>query len=128
MPSKRTKARAPRYMERLAEDEYVQEQLRTAAERLLAAYRRAARQGPRATEDKKVYDRVREAVVSIRRAVGALEEPPPKKRRRLPEGLLLLGAAGAAAYALTRGARREQSPLEAGDNGTAAWAAAERVA
>jgi hypothetical protein len=122
----------PGYVERLVEDEYVQEQLRTAAERLLSAYRRASRQGPRATEDQKVYDKVREAVVSIRRAVGALEEPPPKPKRRWPSLLLLAAAAAVAAFAFfarPRGGGEAHAPAaSAAANGAGAPAPGEPVA
>lgn len=88
------------YAQRLISDEYVQEQLSTALMKLQEVYARAARQRGRAAEDKKLYDGLREAATSIRRAVGAIQEPPPKpKHRGRRLAMLALAAAGAALLA-----------------------------
>ena len=65
--SKQAKSAAP-YVQRLLEDEYVQQQLRTAAARLREAYGRASRKRGKAAEDKKLYDNLRDAVTSTRRS------------------------------------------------------------
>jgi hypothetical protein len=81
--AKREQAKAAiPYLRQIAEDEYVQKQLRQAATRLRDAYSRGSQGGSRAVEDKKLYRRLREAATSLRRAAGAIEEPPPKPKRR----------------------------------------------
>jgi ferric-dicitrate binding protein FerR (iron transport regulator) len=97
---KQAKSAVP-YLLQLAENQYVQEQLRNAVVRLRQAYTRASREGPNAAKDKKLYERIREAASSIRTAARAIEEPPPKPKRRGRKALLLAGA-GAGAYALSQ--------------------------
>jgi hypothetical protein len=70
------------YIRRVLEDEYVQEQLRSAASGLGAVYRRASRQGGQAAEDKKLYGNLRQAATSIRKASTALQRPKPEPKRR----------------------------------------------
>jgi ferric-dicitrate binding protein FerR (iron transport regulator) len=84
----RAKAAIP-YARRAAEDEYVQEQIRNAVRRLGDSYARVSRQKAEAAEDKKLYRSLRAAAISIRKAVGAIEEPPPKPKRNGRKGLLL---------------------------------------
>ena len=56
-------------LRRLAEDEEVQEQLRHAAVRFREARARAVRRpGSKAVEDKKLYDKLREAATSLTHA------------------------------------------------------------
>src|SRR5690242_1139754 len=76
--AKRTKTdRAKLALRRVAEDEEVQAQLRTAAIRLREAGTRVAR-SPRgkAVEDKKLWSKLREAATSLRRAILSLGRPP----------------------------------------------------
>lgn len=72
------------YLQRLIEDEFVQEQLRNAAGGVRAAYVRARRQRSQAADDKALYRNLRQAARSIRNATIALRrpEPPPKRRMR----------------------------------------------
>jgi hypothetical protein len=108
---KQAKAAIP-YLRRIVEDEYVQKQLREAATRLHEIYSRGSQKGSKAAEDKKLYAKAREAATSIRKAVGAIEEPPPKPKRRGRKGLLLvsvLAAALAAKRARTSKAAQEGS-------------------
>jgi hypothetical protein len=107
--TKQTKS-AIRYLQRVAEDEYVQNQLRTAATRLREVYGRATRQGAKAAEDKKLYAKIREAATSIRRAAGAVQEPPPKAKHRRRRASLL-GAAAVAAAAFAKKKRGGQADL-----------------
>jgi hypothetical protein len=98
---KKAKKAAP-YVRRALEDERVHRHLSNAAAGLSKAYRRAARQpGAKAVEDKKLYDHVRGAAVSIRAALGIVSEPepePPKRRgRKLLTVVVLVGTAGLAA-------------------------------
>lgn len=79
--SKRARSAFP-YMQRVVEDQYVQEQLGNALTRLREVYARASKEGGQAAEDKKLYGKVREAVSSIRNAARAIQEPPPKPKHR----------------------------------------------
>jgi hypothetical protein len=65
--AEKTKSALP-YVQRLFEDEYVQEQLRDAAGGLRSAYERVRSRGGTAAEDKRLYASVREAATSMRRA------------------------------------------------------------
>lgn len=91
-------------LQRLIGDEQVQHQLRLAGTRLHEVYRRASKDRGKAAEDKKVYDKLREAATSLRKVVGAIEEPP-KKQRRPARAILLVGLAAAGAGLLARRAR-----------------------
>lgn len=72
------------YIQRVLEDEFVQEQLRNAALGARAAYVRARRQRSQAADDKALYRNLRQAATSLRNATIALQrpEPPPKRRIR----------------------------------------------
>jgi ferric-dicitrate binding protein FerR (iron transport regulator) len=88
---------AATYVRRLAEDDYVQTQLRNAGAGLRQAYERASRRRGKAAEDKKLYDHLRETATGIRRATVALREPPePPKRRGRRIALAALAGGGAA--------------------------------
>jgi hypothetical protein len=105
----KTKAQsAATYIERLLEDEYVQEQLRNAAVGLRQAYQRTQSKGGRAAEDKKVYDNLRHAATSMRRAATSLHRPKPQPKKR-PIGKLAAAAVavGGGAYLI---AKRGQGP------------------
>lgn len=102
-------------VERLVGDDYVHEQLTAAVDGLRDAYRRARRLPPHeVVQDKRVYDRVRQAATGLteaaRRAAG---EPEPKPRRRGRRALLLLvlGATGAVVYAAARNDRRMRTQV-----------------
>jgi uncharacterized protein (UPF0147 family) len=86
------------YLTRLLEDDYVQAELRNAAQGLRAAYERTRKQQAKATEDKRVYANVRRAATSIRNAAGALQrsERPPKKRRARKIATLAFAVGGCA--------------------------------
>jgi ferric-dicitrate binding protein FerR (iron transport regulator) len=100
--SKQAKSTLP-YLQRLLEDEYVQEQLRTAASGLYAAYGRARKQRAQAAEDKRVYSNVRQAATSLRKAATALQRPAPKpKKRRIPKLATLALVAGGGALLVTK--------------------------
>jgi hypothetical protein len=98
--TKQAKSAAP-YFQRLAQDEYVQEQLRNAVGRLSEAYSRVRRKRGEAAEDKKLYANIREAATSIRKAVGGLQrKPEPKRRGR--KFLIAAGVAGGTGVLLNR--------------------------
>lgn len=107
---KRTAPRSPLpYLERLLEDEYVQQQLREAAMGLRNAYARAARKGAEATDDRKLYRSLRRATTSVRNAGLALRQPEPPPKRRVRKLLIFAVAAGGAAM-LARLGREPQRP------------------
>jgi hypothetical protein len=93
---KQAKSALP-YIQRLLDDDVVQEQFRSAAGGLRTAYLRARAQRGQAVEDKKLYGSLRKAAVSIRNATQALQrpEPTPKRRtRKLATIALAMGSAG----------------------------------
>jgi L-lactate utilization protein LutB len=96
------------YLERLLEDEYVQDQLRSAIAGLRDTYRRAARQRAEATEDRQLYKNLRRAATSIRNAAIALRQPEPAPKRRGRKLLIITLAAGATAI-LTKLVQKRQS-------------------
>src|SRR4051812_22024857 len=125
-------ARGTALLERLIEDDYVQEQMTAGADRLLAAPPRgravrAAGGGPgkkplrprppparpvlqagaEAAQDKKLFDHVRLAAGSFieaaRRLTGKPEPEPPRRLRRLPVVLIGVGV-----FALVRSMHRAQ--------------------
>ena len=82
---------------RLLEDEETQAHVRTAAQRFREAANRARRRRPsKAVEDKKLYDKVREAATSANRAGRSLRAKPEPKRRGRKLALLAAAAAGGA--------------------------------
>jgi hypothetical protein len=95
-------------LRRLAEDEEVQAQLRTAAIRAREAWGRAARRpGAKAVEDKKLYDKIREAATSLSQAGRKLRREPEPPKHRGRKAALAAASAGGAAYALRK--RRDSS-------------------
>jgi hypothetical protein len=102
--SKKTKKDQAKFaLRRLAEDEEVQAQLRTAAIRAREAWGRAARRpGSKAVEDKKVYDKVREAATSLSQAGRKLRREPEPPKHRGRKAALAAASAGGAAYALKK--------------------------
>jgi hypothetical protein len=104
MAKKRKPAKAViPHVRHAVEDEYVQEQLRNAVSRLSDAYARISRKKVDAANEKKLYRSLRGAAVSIRKAVGAIEEPPPKRRGR---NALLVGFAVAGTGLIAKRARK----------------------
>lgn len=110
--TKKAKAKsALPYARRLLEDEYVQEQLRSAAGGLRAAYDRALRQRADATEDKRLYRNLRQAATSVRNAATALQRPKPEPKRRLRKVAVLAVAVGGCAL-LAMKLQRQQTTTE----------------
>ena len=81
-------------LERLLDDDYVHEQIGTAASGLRDTYRRARRLPPDvAVQDKTVYEHVRTAATGITAAVKRVTaKPPPEPPRRRRRALLLVMA------------------------------------
>jgi hypothetical protein len=117
------------YIRRLAENEYVQKQLRDAANALTKAYQRVTRHGGQTVEDKKFYGHLREAATSIRNLTGALQrrkpEPEPKRRGRK---LIAITAAGSGGALLLRrrSSQNDSSDASNSEAGAAATADASR--
>ena len=67
------------YIRGLADDAYVQEQIRNALDGLASVSRRIARKRGKAAEDKKLYDNLRQAATSARNASqrSSDERPSP---------------------------------------------------
>jgi hypothetical protein len=103
---KQAKSAVP-YVQRLAEDEYVQEHLRNVVTRLRHAYDRVSRQRGKAAEDKKLYGHLREAATSARKATLALQRRRPEPEHRGRKALLVALAGGGAAIIISR-RRREK--------------------
>jgi ferric-dicitrate binding protein FerR (iron transport regulator) len=101
------------YLRQLLEDDYVQAELRSAAEGLRVIYERTRKERAKATEDKRVYANLRRAATSIRNAAGALQrpEPPPKKRR--VRKIATLAIAGGACALLTLKLQKEYAATTA---------------
>ena len=110
--SKQAKSTLP-YIERLLEDEYVQEQLRNAAGGLRAAYGRTNRRRAKAAEDKKLYGNLRQAATSIRKATSALQRPKAQPKRRKRKVATVIVVCGGGALLITKLQRRQsQGPAE----------------
>jgi ferric-dicitrate binding protein FerR (iron transport regulator) len=90
----RAKSALP-YLTQLLEDEYVQAELRNAAQGLRTVYERTRKERAKATEDKRVYGNLRRAATSIRNAATALQRPKPQpKKHRLRKVATLAFAVG----------------------------------
>jgi ferric-dicitrate binding protein FerR (iron transport regulator) len=81
------------YLRGLADDEYVQEQVRNALDGLAHVSRRIARKRGKAAEDKRLYDNLRQAATSVRNASRALQrrKPEPKRRGRKVIAAVVVG-------------------------------------
>lgn len=89
----RAKSALP-YIQRVLEDEFVQEQLRNAAGGMRAAYLRARKQRSQAADDKTLYRNLRHAASSIRNATALQRPEPPKRRARKAAAIgVAIGAA-----------------------------------
>lgn len=84
------------YVQRLLEDEFVQEQLRNAASGARAVYASARRERSKAADDKALYRNLRQAATSIRNAAMALRRPEPPKRRVRKAAIIGLAIGGCA--------------------------------
>ena len=103
--NKRVREASP-YIRRALTDEYAQDQLRNALNKLRDVYGRVSRKQAAAAEDRRLYRSLKEAAVSIRRAAGRIEEPPPPKHT-LRKVLIVPVAVGAALLMVKRRRNRE---------------------
>ncbi|HEY7151752.1 MAG TPA: hypothetical protein VH391_08715 [Solirubrobacterales bacterium] len=86
--------------ERLLENQYAQENLRTGVESLRAAYRRATKRRASPTEDKKLHAQLRRGAASILEGARALKsgrQEPERHRGRVVLVIVAVAAAGAGA-------------------------------
>jgi hypothetical protein len=112
--TKKQKQQTKFALRRLAEDEEAQAHLRIAAVRVREAWARASR-GPasKAVEDKKIYDKVREAATSLTKAGQRLQPKPEPPKHNARKAALAAAGAGAAAYAVRKRRSRENEPFAA---------------
>jgi hypothetical protein len=101
------------YIQGVVEDDYVQEQLRSALNGARAAYLRARKQRAQVVEDKGLYRNLRQAATALQRATGALRPPPPEPKHRARKLAVIALAAGATVL-LTMKLQKHQSQ-RAGD-------------
>jgi ferric-dicitrate binding protein FerR (iron transport regulator) len=126
--TKQAKSAIP-YVQRLAEDDYIQGQLRNAADRLREASARARRKRGRAVEDKKLYANLSEAATSIRKAAGRLQRKPKPKRRGRKLAAAAVMAGGAALVWRRKASGQADYPVEgAGQSYTPAASSAGEAA
>jgi hypothetical protein len=90
------------YLRGLAEDEYVQHQIRSALDGLASASRRIARKRGKAAEDKKLYDNLRRAATSVRNASLALQRRKPEPQHRGRTVIALTALAGGIALVISQ--------------------------
>jgi hypothetical protein len=103
-------ARDNPYLQRLAQDAELRENIRDAYEQTRKAYTRLANGKAPAKalmEDKKLQKELREAAISLRDAGMALREGPKRRKRRGGRTLMLLLVGGALALALSEGLRKK---------------------
>lgn len=86
------------YIERLLEDAFVQEQVRSAVGGLRAAYSRARKQRTQVVEDKGLYRNLRQAATALQRATRALQPPEPEPKHRGRKFAAVALAIGATAF------------------------------
>jgi hypothetical protein len=117
MASKKESKSAMTYVQRLFEDEYVQTQLRDAASGIRSAYGRIRKQPAEAAEDKKLYGSVRQAAISIRKALVALRrpEPEPEPKHRLRTAMVAIAVVATSVLIISR-----RGPQPTGESSAAA--------
>jgi hypothetical protein len=97
------------YAERLAENQYLQENLGEAMANLRAAYARVSKRKAKAAQDKRFYDNLRNAATALGESKAALvkgRKKPKRTKRRVVVVLVGGAAAAAAAAAATNGQLR----------------------
>ncbi len=98
------------YVQRLAQDEELRDNLRTAFESARKAYDRMANgKGPAKAlfDDKKTQKELKEAASSLREAADTLRGAKVKKKRKRRGKVLLLVVGAGAALALSEGLRKK---------------------
>ena len=90
------------YLRALADDEYVQQQIRSGLDGLASASRRIARKRGKAAEDKKLYDNLRQAATAVRNASGALQRRKTKPKRQGRKIIAVAAMAGGIAVLISQ--------------------------
>jgi ferric-dicitrate binding protein FerR (iron transport regulator) len=114
MAKKERAKQALPYLRGLADDEYVQEQIRNAFEGLGSVSRRIALKRGRAAEDKKLYDNLRQAATSVRNASHALQRRKAEPKRRGRRVIAAVALGGGVAVLISQ---RERIKSVFGDDG-----------
>jgi hypothetical protein len=102
------------YLRGLADDEYVQEQVRNALDGLASVSKRIARKRGKAAEDKKLYDNLRQAATSVRNASHALQRRKAEPKRRGRRIIAAVAVGGGVAVLISQ---RERIKSAFGDDG-----------
>jgi len=105
------------YLRGLADDEYVQEQIRNALDGLTGVSRRIARKRGRAAEDKKLYDNLRQAATSVRNASHALQRRKAEPKRRSRRIIAAVAVGGGVAVLISQRERIKSAFGDDGDTG-----------
>jgi hypothetical protein len=111
----RAKSALP-YIQQVFEDDFVQEQLRSAVSGARAAYTRARTQRTQVVQDKGMYRNLRQAATALQRATAALRpaEPEPKHRgRKFATVALAIGATAVVTMKLQQQYDRQRSATAA---------------
>ena len=90
------------YLRGLADDAYVQEQIRNALDGLAHVSRRIARKRGKAAEDKKLYDNLRQAATSVGNASRALQRRKREPKRRSRKVIAAVAVGGGIAALITQ--------------------------
>jgi hypothetical protein len=95
------------YVERLAQNAYVQNNLLDAVENLRAAYERAQKRRVKPARDEKIRRQVREAALSLKEAGQALQSGRQKPKKRRGKRMLTVVGVGVAGVAVALAASEE---------------------
>lgn len=96
-------SRVTPYVQRLLEDEYIQDQLGQGLAGLRRSRRRVkGRPAQAALQDRRLRSQLQDAAGSLTAALRALNEPEPAEPHRVRGTLLLAAAMGAGAYTWQR--------------------------
>ena len=109
----KAKAALP-YLQRVVEDEFVQEQLLNAVGGARAAYSRARKRRAEAVQDKGLYRNLRQAATALQKATNALRPPEPEPKHRGRKLVTVALAIGATAYVTVRLQKQYPQPGGAG--------------
>jgi hypothetical protein len=99
--TKKSKSALP-YLRRLADDEYVHDQIRNAFNGMAAASRRISHKRGKAAEDKEVYANLRQAATSVRNVSRALRRRKPEPMGRGRKLVLVAAVAGGVVVVVTQ--------------------------
>ncbi len=101
------------YVQRVLQDDFVQEQLRTILSGLQSSYKRAREQKGRSVEDKKLFASLQQVATSTRNVIRAFARPEPEPTHR-GRKLTVVVVAVAATAALTVKMQKLETQRKAG--------------